>query len=174
MRVTALMLCGFAAQALADTPGVRIDRSWVFERQQHDWRRVPPETGASHDGQGVFTVFYPDGELVQVTGWVFRTRSGRVSLCMGCGFVVWRGTWARNGTKVSARLVMRSSALQQLDPMTHQPLPKEKWPVREETWTLDGIALGGAARRLTTPDGMHVPLSPRFDDFQRLQALAQP
>jgi hypothetical protein len=167
---TMIPLAVLAGQAIAQPAGVRIDRSWVFEREEHRWRRIPPETGASHDAQAVFTVFFPGGELAQVSGWVFRTRAGRVSLCMGCGFAVWRGTWTRTGTMVKTRLVLRSSAIQQLDPATNQPVQ----PVREETWTLEDGGARGPGRRLITPDGRHVPLSPRFDDFERLQALAQP
>ena len=168
-----LVLALLAAQAIAEP--VRVDRSWVFEREAHHWRRIPPETGASYDGQTVFTVFFPEGDLVQVSGWVFRTRAGRVSLCTGCGFVVWRGNWTRTGTnKIATRLVLRSSPMQQMDPATNEPLPKEKWPVREETWTLEERGPRGRGRRLTTPDGTHVPLSGRFEDFERLRALAQP
>ena len=94
---TVIPLAVLAGQAIADPAGVRIDRSWAFEREEHQWRRIPPETGASHDAQAVFTVFFPGGELAQVSGWVFRTRAGRVSLCMGCGFAVWRGTWKEDG-----------------------------------------------------------------------------
>jgi hypothetical protein len=168
--MTMHLLALLAAHAIADAAGVRIDRSWVFERAEHHWRRIPPDTGASYDGQAVFTVFFPAGDLVQVSGWVFRTRSGRVSLCTGCGFIVWRGNWTRTGSKVATRLVLRSSPIQEMDPRTGEPVVK----VREETWTLEDGGRRRPARRLTTPDGRHVPLSPRFDDFERFQALAQP
>lgn len=173
-RVMPLLLALLAAETMADPAGVRVDRSWVFERAEHHWRRIPPETGASYDGEGVFTIFYPSGDLVQVTGWELRTRSGQISLCMGCGFIVWTGSWTRTGSKVSARLSLRSSALQELDPATNEPIPKEKVPVREETWTVEDRGARGLGRRLLMPDGRHVPLSPRFEDLQRLQALAQP
>src|ERR1700720_3594796 len=113
----------------------KIDLHWVYVNDNLMWESPPKELRKTYvlAENAVLTVLYPTGGFAQVSCTLFRDRkTGRLSICHGCGFSISTGTWTRNADnsfRIKSRLIYRPVLIE------NRPLPE---PEVEEQWVFHG------------------------------------
>jgi hypothetical protein len=143
-----------AAQLVSEAQ--RIDLNWVYINSDLVWQSPPKELKKGYlvGENATLIVLYPRGEYAEVSATLFRDgKNGRLSICQGCGFVVYRGTWkltAGGSATVKSRWVYGGFS------RANQPPPG---PENVEHWKLRGTSRIRAATVIETSKGKYIPLS---------------
>ncbi len=134
----------------------KIELPWVYVNSHLVWESPPRELkkGYMVADNARLIVLYPGGEYAQVSGTLFRDRrNGRLSICQGCGFVVYRGTWKLNGegtATIKSRWVYGGFSREGQKP---------PGPEIEEHWKLHGRSKVRVATAIETSKSKYIPLS---------------
>lgn len=150
--------------AVQQTPVIqKIDLHWVFVNDNLVWESPPKELRKTYvlAENAVLVILYPTGSFAEVSCTLFGDRkSGRLSICRGCGFSISKGTWTRNADNsfwVKFRLVYRPVLIE------NRPLPESEV---EQRWVPRGRSEGRIAAVVQAPAGKYIPLSNLYNlDF---------
>ena len=99
-------------------------------------------------------ILYPDGKYAEISGTLFRERkTGRISICPPCGFIVYKGSWKLNtdgNAVIKSRWVYGGASREGRKP---------PGPEIEENWKLHGSSKGRVALAIETSKSKYIPLS---------------
>lgn len=147
----------------------QINLSWVFVNDNLAWESPPKELKKTYVEAGAsLLVFYPTGDFAFVTCYLFRDRrSGRLSICRGCGFSISKGTWTRDPDNIVA-VKFRTIYAPGLVEGTPKPGPEV-----ERRWIFRGQSKGRVAAVVQSPEGKFIPLSnlSNLDDLSQIIAF---
>jgi hypothetical protein len=152
--LAAVLMLWVAVQSSPATQ--KIDLHWIYVNSDLKWESPPKELKKPYmiADNASLIILYPGGEYAGVSGTLFRERkNGRLSICLPCGFIVYRGTWklSAGGTAtIKSRWVSGGAA-----PNGQQP----PGPEREENWKLQGRSSGRVAVGIDTSNRKYIPLS---------------
>ncbi|MCW5969338.1 MAG: hypothetical protein KIT57_12560 [Blastocatellales bacterium] len=147
----------------------QINLSWVFVNDNLTWESPPKELKKTYlEASASLVIFYPAGDFAFVTCYLFRDRrSGRLSMCRGCGFSISKGTWTRdhnNTVTVKFRTIYTPALVEGM------PMPG---PEVERYWIFRGQSKGRVAAIIQSPEGKFIPLSnlTNLDDLSHIIAF---
>ena len=134
----------------------KIDLHWVYVNSDLVWESPPKELNKGYTvaDNASLIILYPDGKYAEISGTLFRERkTGRISICPPCGFIVYKGSWKLNtdgNAVIKSRWVYGGAS---------RVGRKPPGPEIEENWKLHGSSKGRVALAIETSKSKYIPLS---------------